>query len=212
MKLFLASSLDKTLPLLLSKLSKPVSEMKVIFVANTADPYEDKWWVDLDRQAFKKAGFQLLEIDLRKVSKDDFAKELDNADILHICGGLVLYFLALIRERGIDEIIKDYVQNDRIIYTGTSAGSIIAAQSVELYRYEKYDKKETEIVKNISDFSGLGFVDFLIIPHTGNEEQDELHKEMVEHKYLAEYHAPLIFLRDNQAIWVDDEKIEIIKI
>jgi len=212
MKLFLASSIDKTLPLLLPRLPKAANETKVVFVANAADPYKDKWWVDLDRQAFKKAGFQLSEVDFREVSKDDFIKVLNSANILHVGGGLVLYFLSLVRKKGIDEVIKNYVRNDRIIYTGTSAGSIIAAESVELYRYEKYDEKETEFIKDVSDFSGLGFVEFLIIPHAGNKEQDELHKDMIEHKYLSEYPAPIIFLHDNQAIWVEDGNIKIIKI
>lgn len=210
MKLFLASSIDKTLPLFLSKLSKPVNETKVVFVTNAADPYKEKWWVDLDRQAFRKAGFQLSEVDLKEVSKNDFAKELDNADVLHVCGGTVFYFLLLIREKEIDEVIKDYVRNDKIIYTGTSAGSIIAAQSVELYKYEKYNEEEIEFAEKISDFSGLGFVNFIVLPHAGEKESDEAHKDMLEH--LAEYSAPVILLHDNQAVWVEDGNIQIIKI
>ena len=208
MKLFLASAIDKTLSLFLPKLSKPTSETKVVFVANAADPYKDKWWVDLDRQAFKKAGFQLSEVDLRETSKDDFAKELDNADILHVCGGMVFYFISLIREKGIDNVIKDYVCNNKIIYTGTSAGSIIAAQSVELYKYDKYDKEEAKFAKNISDFSGFGFVDFLIVPHAGNKESADSHMEMIKH--VTEYSSPLILLHDNQAVWVENGNIQFI--
>jgi len=210
MKLFLASSIDKTLSLFLPKLSKPANKTKVVFVANAADPYKDKWWIDLDRQAFKKAGFQLSEVDLREISKDDFAKELDSADILHIGGGMVFYFLLLIREKRMDEVIKNYVLRDKIIYTGTSAGSIIAAPSVELYKYRKYDEEEIEFAEKISDFSGLGFVNFIILPHAGRKESDEVHKDMLEH--LAEYSAPVILLHDNQAVWVEDENIKIIKI
>ena len=50
MKLFLASSLDKTLPLfepLLVPATKEPSNLKVIFIANAADPYQEKWWIDL---------------------------------------------------------------------------------------------------------------------------------------------------------------------
>src|SRR3989338_4328649 len=117
MKLFLASSLDKTLSLLLPKLAKPIEETKVLFVANAADPYKDKWWEDLDRKAFAKAGFQLTAIELGKVSDSEFTQYIAKADILHICGGSVFYLLSLLKQKGFDRVIIDSVRNSKILYT-----------------------------------------------------------------------------------------------
>lgn len=207
MKLFLASSLDKTLSLLLPRLSKPPKETRVLFVANAADPFEDKWWVDLDRQAFIKEGFQLKELDLKETAREAFIEHLDNSDILHICGGSVFYLLALIIRKGIKEDIINFVQTNKIIYTGTSAGSILAALSVHLYLYDEEEFRFTPLVK---DFAGLGFVDFLIFPHSGNPKFIESNKKMIEH--LPEYSIPVFLLYDEQAIWVEDGKFELVSV
>ncbi len=63
MKLFLASSLDKTFPLLLQKFSKSPKESKVIFVANAADPFDDKWWIELDKLS------KMAEVTLHTITK-----------------------------------------------------------------------------------------------------------------------------------------------
>jgi len=92
MKLFLASSLDKTISLFMKKLPNVSKRRKVLFVANASDSYGgDKWWVESDRKAFSENGFDLSEIDLRNISKDNLTLQLKNADILHICGGSVFF-------------------------------------------------------------------------------------------------------------------------
>ena len=52
MKLFLASSLDKTMPLLFERMAKPAGETKVLFVANAGDPFQEQPWIVNDREAF----------------------------------------------------------------------------------------------------------------------------------------------------------------
>ena len=96
MKLFLASSIDKTATLLTPLLSKEPKLTRLLFVANAADPYTEKWWIDLDRDKFIELGFQLTEIDLRRVSAEEFLKMLNESDVLHICGGGVYYLINLI--------------------------------------------------------------------------------------------------------------------
>ena len=65
MKLFLASSFDKVADLFIGKLSRKPRGLKVLFVANAADHYAEKWWVDFDRKAFKERGFAIEDVDLR---------------------------------------------------------------------------------------------------------------------------------------------------
>lgn len=205
MKLFLASSLDKTVSQLARCVDKPVPELKILFVANAADPYTgDTWWVEADRKVLAQIG-QLTEIDLRESSPEKFERALADNDIVHVCGGSVLYFMNLLRQKGLVEILTEFVRNDKIIYTGTSAGSIIISQHLDLFAL---DTEEAEFAKGMTDLSGLGLVDFLIVPHCNNPAHSESHSLMAKH--LAEHSSPLIFLYDNQAIWIDGEKLEII--
>lgn len=205
MKLFLASSLDETISLLGPRLNKPVKDNRVLFVANAADLLDNPWWVDLDRKKFLDAGYKIIEIDLRKLSQEEFAKSLENSDMVHICGGSVFYLLSVLKKKQFGNAIAKAVRDNKIIYTGTSAGSIVVSKSNEIY---KHDPDEVKFVDKVSDFSGLGLVDFVIVPHCGKTDFVEANKVVVEH--LPEFPYPMIFLQDNQAVYVNDGKLEIL--
>ncbi|MFH1175497.1 MAG: Type 1 glutamine amidotransferase-like domain-containing protein [bacterium] len=207
MKLFLASSFDKTISLFIERLPNINKRQKVLFISNASDHCEgDKWWVESDRNAFIENGFDLSEIDLRDISKDDLSLQLNNSDILHICGGSVFYLLSLIREKELESIIKDAILKDKLIYTGTSAGSMIVANSVKSAFIEPEEK---DFVKIIPDFNGIDLVNFLIVPHCNNS--DFIKDNIDTARYLPELKTPLIMLYDNQAVWVEDRKIEILE-
>jgi len=207
MKLFLASSLDKTLSLLLERVEKPAQETKVLFIANAADPLKNAWWVDLDRDAFKNAGYNVTETDLRKISAKEFASQIEEADILHICGGSVLYILWLLRKKELFGVILNAVKQEKILYTATSAGSIITAPSVQLYTY---DLEEKEAAKDLKDFTGFGFVPFLLMPHINSKEHLANKISLIQH--AAKQSLPILLLHDSQAVWIKDEKFELVSV
>ena len=205
MKLFLASSFDKTVSLFKQRV--PESAKRVVFVANAADPTDDPWWIDLDREAFKKSGFKITEVDLRNVGKDEFERVLENNDILHFGGGSVFYLLSLLKQRDLENLIIDYVKNNKVIYTGTSAGSIIPSPALDLY---KYDTEEVKFYKSESESKGLDLINFVILPHCNNQDMAENNKNVVEHAH--KHSIPLLLLHDNQAVWVEDEKLELLSL
>lgn len=207
MKLFLASSFDKTAELLKGRI-KGLKGKKVIFIANAADnDVGDKWWVKSDRDAFSKFGSKITDVDLRDINKEDFTKLLRESDIIHFCGGSVIYLICLIKERGFDKLIVEYVKKDKIIYTGTSAGSMIVANDLTI---DAYDPDEKEFVDRMKDNSGLSLVNFLIIPHTNSKDFAKGNSKMVSELPEIESCQSLIFIYDNQAVWVEDNKFEIL--
>lgn len=175
----------------------------MLFIGNAADVYEDKWWVDLDRKAFQNHDYEVVERDFRDISKEELSSALSEVDVVHICGGSVFHILSLLKENDFLQIIKKAVVDNEIIYTGTSAGSIIASERVGLYLYDDEEKK---FLKENADFTGLGFVNFLIIPHADSEDFVESNKDMVGH--AADINLPIVVLKDNQAVWVEDDKIQ----
>lgn len=206
MKLFLASSLDKTIHLVLDRLPDTDKKRRVLFVANAADPFDDKWWVESDRKAFADNGFDVVNIDLRKVTKDDFITHVKNADILHVCGGSTFYLLSLLnKNRELKNCIIDVIKKEDLIYTGTSTGSIIVSGSIEPYIH---DKEEAESIKDLSDFNGFGLVNFLIIPHCNQTDFTESNKDVVEH--MHKYNIPFLMIHDHQLVFVEDNKFEIL--
>ena len=209
MKLFLASSFDKTAGLFEKAYGK-MGDKKVIFIANASDTHTgDTWWIDIDRQAFIKLGCKVIDADLRAITKQDLGKLLKESDIVHFCGGSVLYLIELLKEKGFDKLIVDCVKKGDIVYTGTSAGSMIAAEDLKLSYFDPEEKEYVDVEK-IKDFSGLGLVNFLIIPHTNNKDFTQGQVEMV--KYLPKFTQPLVFIYDNQALLVEDNKFEILSV
>ena len=207
MRLFLASSLDKTIAGLKEKVLAFDKKPGVLFITNAADTYENTWWIDLDRKTFENLGWEIIDTDLRKISKDEFKRQLENANIVHVCGGSVLYLITLLKEKELDKVLVEAISQNKIIYTGTSAGSMIVAKDLGL---SAYDEEEVKFVAGIKDFSGLGLVDFYIIPHCQNAEFVASTLKMIEH--LPENKYPIFLLNDNQAVWVEDNKFELISI
>ena len=209
MKLFLSSS-NEALSLLSSKLPKKGKGAKVMFIANASDNIPgDHWWVKADRDALVKLGCTINEIDFRKISKADFTNAINSSDLIHFCGGSTLNLISTIKKAGIQDVISETVRKGKIMYSGTSAGSMIATDDMKL-KLCKYDDEEKEMVKTITDYTGLGLVNFLIIPHTNNKDFVESNKKMIEH--LSDNPAALIFINDSQAVWVEDKKFEILEI
>ena len=208
MKLFLASSFDKVARVFKKKLGGKTRGKKVILIANAADNDKgDKWWVKADQEAFLKLGCKVQDVDLRSVSKKDFSDLLVQSDVIHFCGGSVIYLICLIKERGFVKLITDAVRKGKIIYTGTSAGSMIVAEDLTI---DAYDPDEQEFVARMKDNSGLGLVNFLIMPHTNSKDFALGNAKMVSELPEIKTCQSLIFLYDNQAIWVEDNKLEIL--
>ncbi|MEN9523985.1 MAG: hypothetical protein RL536_54 [Candidatus Parcubacteria bacterium] len=109
--------------------------------------------------------------------------------------------------KGLEDVLVDVVKSGKIIYSGTSAGSMIASSDLKL---SSYDEEEKDLVQKTNDFSGLGLVNFLIIPHTNNKDFAESNVSMV--RRLSDNLQPLIFLDDNRALWVENGKLEIVKV
>ena len=206
MRLFLASSFDEVAELLPMKAGS-IENKRVLFVANAADNHTgDKWWLKTDKDAFIKLGCEVSDLDLRLVSPKDLEEKLNKADILHFCGGSVIYLASLIKNRDLVKPITDAVRDGKVIYTGTSAGSMLVSEDLTM---GIYDPEEEPYAKATKDYSGLGLVNFLIMPHASNPLFQEMNQGAVKH--LPENKLPLIFLNDNQAVWVENGKIEILR-
>lgn len=208
MKLFLASSIEKTLPLLKPLLTSTDPQTKVAFIANASDNAEgEAWWIDSDREKFKELGYELMEVDLRTISADDFQQIINETDILHIAGGSVFYLVGLINKMGFKEILIDAIKSGSVIYTGTSAGAMIMGPSIAMFAF---DEEEKPFLADVPDQKGFGLINFTIMPHSNNSEFAGEFKEVVEK--LPINTDPLLFIQDTQAVWVEDDTFRIVSI
>jgi len=214
-RLFLTSSIDCVLAKLADLANLEPSQTKVAFVQNAAIPYgnpAELLWVKKDREAFLKQNYELEDLDISSFNnKIDLENKLQEFQIIHFCGGNTLYLNYLLHQTGLFEIVKKMVTAGKLLYTGSSAGSMIISPDlfgIKDSLLEEIDPKFLEGIQR-KDYFGLDLVPFLIIPHTNNPEFVLTNSQMMEK--IPNYPHPLIFLNDNQAIWVQNDKFEIIE-
>jgi dipeptidase E len=152
----LRNTADKELTNLFRK-SKPV----VGFIPSAADP-ERRYFSD------RKAFYDQLGMDLSVYFELDNAWEPDRlthllaCDAIHLSGGNTYYFLAWLRKRNMIPVLTQYVASGGVLI-GVSAGSILMTPDITTSSI-----CGDELIPGETDFSGLGLVDFLFLPHFGS--------------------------------------------
>lgn len=195
-KLFLASIGARVLDKIIPFLGKPSAETTVMFIPTAADPYEDKWFVDNDRESLKQAGFKVFDFDFKNESQEKTEEKLNMSDIIFVAGGNVFYLLEKAKENGFDQLLKKFVKHGKT-YIGSSAGSVFVGPDVEPVNL----LDDPKMAQNLKSTKGVGLVDFVVIPHYGREKyKDRIKKIMKKYK---DYSYELIPITDEQVIMVD---------
>ena len=200
-RLFLASVFAESADKFVDTFSDSLEKTTVAFIPTAADPYEDKWFVDVDRKALKERGYLVQEVDLKKKGMGNLREEMGNASIIFVCGGNTFYLLEKARESGFDEVVKELVEKG-VIYIGSSAGSVLVGPDIEPVAWMDDPSKA-----KLDSTKGLGLVDFVALPHFGNKKYISKYEEIVK-KYSYKY--DLIKLTDKQAVIVEGEDRKIV--
>lgn len=202
LKLFLASKANEVLDKFAKLLPKSASEYKVAFIPTAANTYESRPFQELDRAKLLEFGFKVFDFDIEGKNESEVYDGLRNADIIFVAGGNSFYLLEKSRESGFDKFVKEAVGKG-IIYVGSSAGSVIASPDIT----PTMPMDSHDIAKNLSDYKGLGFVNFTIVPHFG---RDKYREKIAKIKSEYDDKFDLLFLTDQQAVVVDGERVEVV--
>lgn len=188
---FAANVMDKVVPLL----SKTPKDLSILFIPTGANPYESREWMEEDRDKLKEFGFKVSSFDLKDKTEKEVRIALDNVDIVFVSGGNTFYLLEKVRQSGFDKAVKDFIGKGKI-YIGSSAGSVILGPNIEPMKYLDNSSK----APFLSDYSGMGLVDFVVLPHFDNKKYDEVYRKLIS-EYKDSY--KLKPLKDDQAIIID---------
>ncbi len=206
MKLFLTSSVHAVAHDIAKKenLSK---DNKLVFITTPAEAkgqVDDLEWLRNDRQALVDAGFKVQDYTFTGKTKEQIEKDLESFGYIYMSGGDASYLLEQSQKSDFITLIKDLIKIKGKVYIGTSAGSVITGPKLpDFYSPEGYDLK---------DRNGYEFVNFTILPHWGREDfKSKYLKKRLEIAYKDDQ-IPLLLLTDNQYVFVQDEKIEIIDV
>lgn len=166
MKLILYSSPDNGV---LEKLEIEIfpKNRKTVFGYMPADGKNPKpeympFWQDLA----KKHDAEFVYIDNSKIPNANELEDIKRVNSLGIMGGNVFALLHNLRQSGLDKIIIRKTKEKDFIYSGFSAGAMIATPDIRLADKEYgwtfgYD----ENIVGVKDTRALDLVEFEILPH-----------------------------------------------
>lgn len=128
----------------------------------------------------QQAGFQAQELDLREYFSKDPAELLAfvtdyNPGLIYSIGGNVFLLATALKVSGMDDILRQRLEEDVTVYAGHSAGAMVAAKDIEVY--ERDDLKVQEVgayygMESVTD--GLGLTDEYIVPHANRSERKKI--------------------------------------
>lgn len=189
---------------------------KAIFIKNAQDdlPEDRRNFSNTQKlQMFNDAGFEPEMIDLRDYfgKKDKLAERMTGIGSFWSSGGNTFILRRAMKASGLDEILKDMLARDEIMYGGWSAGACVA--STNLHGIEYGDRHTSDIVPDIypikeTIWEGLGLVDFMIIPHC-DQEWFEKNIEPTE-RHLNSLGRKFFKLNDGQVVVVNGNKEELL--
>ena len=168
MKLYLASYAMASMAKIIKHEGCDFVGKKAIFIPTAGGSYNNKDFVEADKNALKKYGLDVAEMDVKNKNEEEIRKVIDGADVVLVAGGDTFYLMEKLKESGADKIIKEFIARGGI-YIGSSAGSIICCPTIE----GADDFDDPNLAPKLDNFDGLGIFRDVIIPHTHKEKYFE---------------------------------------
>ena len=150
-------------------------------------PFEEK------KSYYLKLGFSDVSlIEPEASSWDECNLAISNADVVHLSGGEVIAFSQRLRTTGCDELLRSFVNRGGVVL-GVSAGAMILSQSF----------KTASLFQERGEFSGMGLVDFEIIPHSN----EHFPRQDLLEKFAKEKSISIYAMNDGDIVVVHGKKI-----
>lgn len=187
----------------------PVDNKKTAYISNALDFSDDlerrKQSEQADIEQLKEVGLNDVEkIDLRDYfgKKAKLEKKLSEFGIIWVRGGNCFVLRQAMKLSGLDEILKDLLKKENILYGGYSAGVCVLAptlKGMELVddpNVKPYDNQKETI------WDGVGILDYTIVPHYKSDHPESAKvDETVE--YMEKNNIPYKPLRDGEVIIIE---------
>lgn len=168
-------------------LKKDISQTSFL-VISVQDNDSDAFYLQKTKDELNKIGATDIEIFALGDKPFTATKEYD---VIYVCGGNTFVYLDRIRKTGLDKFIIDSVKNNRSIYVGVSAGSIIAGPDISIASWGS--EGDTNDI-DLKDLNGLNLTDIVVSPHYREELKSEL--DEFRNTYRYQVHE----LTDDQAL------------
>jgi dipeptidase E len=145
-----------------------------------------------------KYGYNWLDIVDPSAADVQWQDRLKEADVIFVTGGNTFHLLNQSRKTGLDKWLNDNLASK--IYVGMSAGTIIAAPTIEVASLPIGD----ENLPGLTDLTGFEWVNFELEPHCTKD------RFAAVEEYAKTKPYPVYAIDDQTAIKVVGDKIEVV--
>jgi dipeptidase E len=176
---------------------------KVCFVPTASIPEKVTFYVGADRKAMVRLGMDVDDLEVSSASKAEITDKITGADYLFVSGGNTFFLLQELRRTGADSLVVAHITSGKT-YIGASAGSMVLSENLEYVCHMDSPKAAPDLG---GDFTGLGVVDFCVVPHATN-----VPFKKAAQKILDTYSGALDLrpISNDQAITVAGETVQIV--
>lgn len=202
MKKILLVSMSYNVTDLLKKAEPDLKGKTVTYIPTAAIAEEIEGMAEAETKMLEDLGLTVDELEVSTASEDTVRKKLTENDMIFVGGGNTFFLLQELKRSGADKIIAQEVEKGKF-YIGESAGAIAACPDIGYSAVMDVPDKAPEL----TDYTGMGLVDFYVVPHLGHPEMGP-GAEMIIEKYSSE--LDLKGINDYQAILVEGDRVSIL--
>lgn len=148
---------------------KPLTEIRVGYIENAFDLYDDQDSLEQGRRDLQRNGYHFELVDLRIWRGDStgLGRLLDRFDAFLLAGGNPFYLRSLMKLTAADVLITERVRGGAI-YAGASAAAVVAGPTLQHFD-ELDDPAEAEELL----WDGLALTQLVVAPHIDNSQFGE---------------------------------------
>jgi len=182
----------------LKLVEKSPSKIKILFIPTASRTKEEWEHVNTSKEELINLGIPEKNITLFDLEREISYKEIQEYDVMYVCGGNTFYLLKKIKEIKFDKLITTFVKDNKI-FVGVSAGSIIACPDIDIA--SPFDENDV----GLKDIQALHFIEDYVSPHYCKEEEPLITTFKKTSKYK------IILLTDEEALLIKGKESKIIK-
>lgn len=181
---------------------KPLEELRVLCITTAANVYnaDNKAWLYEEMRGLSSMGIRLNEYDIQGKDKNDVAFAIQDSDAVYVTGGNTYYLMEQMQKCSFKPTICSHLENGGF-YIGSSAGTVVVCPTIDFI-----GDMDDSTVASLTDFSGLGLIDFNIMPHMDHPKYSVKARNAIE-KDKSE--ALFLGLRDDQAVFIEDNSMQV---
>lgn len=200
MDLFLASTIEGTIDKLISEYAFTPGKTRVAYIATAQNCYTPVPTLT-ERGSYQcliERGFPITVLNFEDETSETLEQKLRGVPLIVCAGGNTYYLLYHMNKSGFAKLLPSLLSTG-VVYSGSSAGSCVCSPNIAYVK----DQDDPKMAPELTDYTGLGLVDFEVYPHC----IEEYYAQNYDKTYIFDAlksPAKKIFLRDHQAVVVKD--------